>query len=56
MKINGQLQHVTISSDNWRSITTRYDQFWQLKVNYNMLRSVLTIKSRLQPATISSDN
>jgi hypothetical protein len=52
----GQLQHVTISSDNKKSITTYYDQFWKLKVNYNMLRSILTIKGQLQHVTISSDN
>jgi hypothetical protein len=56
MKINGQLQHIAISSDNWRSITTHCDQFLLLKVNYNTLRSVLTIKGQLQDVAISSDN
>jgi hypothetical protein len=69
MKINIQLQHVAISSDNWRSITTCYDQFLQLKVNYkklrsvliikdnyNTLQSVLIIKGQLQHIAISSDN
>ena len=56
MKINGQLQHITVSSDNWRSITTRYDQFLQLKVNHKTLRSVLITKGQIQHVTISSDN
>jgi hypothetical protein len=34
----------------------RYDRFLQLKVNNNMLRSVMTINGQLQPVTISSDN
>ena len=46
-----------IRNENQRSITTRYDQFWQLKINlYNTLRSVLTIKGQLQDVAISSDN
>jgi hypothetical protein len=32
------------------------DQFSQLKVNYNTLQSVLTIKGLLQYVMISSDN
>ena len=56
MIIKGQLQHVAISYDNERSIITHSDQFLQLKVNYNMLRSVLTIKSQLQHVAISSYN
>ena len=40
MTINGQLQHVAISS-------THYDQFWQPKVNYNPLQLVLIIKGQL---------
>ena len=35
-------------------ITTRYHQFWQLKVNYTSLRSVRTVKVPLQHVTISS--
>jgi multidrug efflux pump subunit AcrB len=30
--------------------------FWQLKVNYNMLQSVLTTKGQLQHVNISNDN
>ena len=38
------------------SITPRDDQFWELMVNYNMLRSVLTTKGQLQDVAINSDN
>jgi hypothetical protein len=51
LTIKGELQHVAISSDNLRSIATRCDQFWQLKVNYNTLRSVMTIKAQLECVT-----
>ena len=51
----GQLQHVAISSDNKKSITTRCDQFSQLKGNYNTLTSVMTIEDQLQCIAISSD-
>ena len=50
------LQHVNIRNENQRSITTHYGQFWQLKVNYNTLWSVLTIKGQSQDIAISSDN
>jgi len=36
-------------------MTTRCDQFLQLKVNYK-LRSVITIEGQLQHVTNSSDN
>ena len=38
------------------SYIARFDRFLQLKVNNNMLRSVLTIIGQLQHAVISSDN
>ena len=38
------------------SIIARYEQFWQLKVNYNTLLSVQTINGQLQHVVISSDN
>jgi hypothetical protein len=37
-------------------IITRYDQFWQLKVNYNMITSEMKDNGQLQHVTISSYN
>jgi hypothetical protein len=48
LTINGQLQHVAISS-------TSYDQLSQSKVNYNTLQLVLIIKGQLQHVAISSE-
>jgi hypothetical protein len=54
--IKRQLDHVAISSYSLRSITKGSDQFWQLKVNYNTLRLVLTNKGQLQHVIISYNN
>jgi len=56
LTIIGQLQHINIRNENQRSIITHCDQFWQLKVNYNTLQSVLTIKGELEDVVIISDN
>ena len=37
-------------------IITRYDQVWQLKVNYNMITSEMKINGQLQHVVISFDN
>jgi hypothetical protein len=52
--VKGPLQHVAISFHIKIKYIVRCDQFLQLKVNNNMLRSVLTINGQLQHIAISS--